>query len=193
MNVCAACGADNRVGRKFCGRCGAALGITCSACGTANEPDELFCGESRRGGRDGSGRRRDLRAVHPRRTRAPAQRQVAAPGGAATLPGGRRHRPRPPPGTRARRGHQGNVCATGARHGPGRLSGGSMTGPPAEPFSRCRRLPADQTGRVSRCAGIPRQSNGRRHQTLARPFCSGDEPEQGRALPTVRPVPSPTA
>jgi class 3 adenylate cyclase/tetratricopeptide (TPR) repeat protein len=45
MNLCAACGADNRAGRKFCGRCGAPLAIGCPTCGTTNEPDELFCGE----------------------------------------------------------------------------------------------------------------------------------------------------
>ena len=45
MSVCAACGADNRPGRKFCGRCGAALSTACPACGTVNQPDELFCGE----------------------------------------------------------------------------------------------------------------------------------------------------
>ena len=45
MTACTACGADNRTGRKFCGRCGDALAMTCSACGTANQSDELFCGE----------------------------------------------------------------------------------------------------------------------------------------------------
>jgi class 3 adenylate cyclase/tetratricopeptide (TPR) repeat protein len=45
MSACASCGADNRAGRKFCARCGTALGIACPACATANQPDELFCGE----------------------------------------------------------------------------------------------------------------------------------------------------
>jgi class 3 adenylate cyclase/predicted ATPase len=41
---CPSCGHDNRVDRRFCGRCGAALAIACAACGRANEPDEKFCG-----------------------------------------------------------------------------------------------------------------------------------------------------
>jgi predicted ATPase/class 3 adenylate cyclase len=42
---CVNCGADNRVGRKFCAECGTALAIACPACGTANQPGEKFCGE----------------------------------------------------------------------------------------------------------------------------------------------------
>jgi hypothetical protein len=45
MSTCAACGYENREGRKFCGQCGAALGMTCPACGTTNAPGERFCGE----------------------------------------------------------------------------------------------------------------------------------------------------
>jgi class 3 adenylate cyclase/tetratricopeptide (TPR) repeat protein len=41
---CASCGADNRAGRRFCARCGAALVVVCPACGFANEPGERFCG-----------------------------------------------------------------------------------------------------------------------------------------------------
>ncbi len=43
--TCAACGHENRAGRKFCAECGAALALACAACGTANEPGEKFCGE----------------------------------------------------------------------------------------------------------------------------------------------------
>lgn len=45
MTTCAACGAENRPGRKFCAACGAALGAPCPACGAENQPGELFCGE----------------------------------------------------------------------------------------------------------------------------------------------------
>lgn len=41
---CSQCELDNREGRKFCARCGGALGWTCSACGFANAPDDAFCG-----------------------------------------------------------------------------------------------------------------------------------------------------
>jgi len=41
---CAACGAENRAGRRFCAQCGAALPLACPACGFANEPGERFCG-----------------------------------------------------------------------------------------------------------------------------------------------------
>jgi class 3 adenylate cyclase len=43
--VCAACGSENREGRKFCSRCGALLAQACPTCGGANEPDDSFCGE----------------------------------------------------------------------------------------------------------------------------------------------------
>src|SRR3569623_1346710 len=43
--TCAACGAVNREGRKFCAECGSALAVSCSACGAANEPGERFCGD----------------------------------------------------------------------------------------------------------------------------------------------------
>jgi class 3 adenylate cyclase len=42
---CAACGAHNRAGRRFCLQCGAALAVTCPACGAANEPEARFCGD----------------------------------------------------------------------------------------------------------------------------------------------------
>jgi len=41
---CAACGAENRAGRRFCGRCGAPLERLCARCGTPNDSDERFCG-----------------------------------------------------------------------------------------------------------------------------------------------------
>jgi predicted ATPase/class 3 adenylate cyclase len=43
--TCAACGAENRAGRKFCSNCGAALARACPACGAANDPDDRFCGQ----------------------------------------------------------------------------------------------------------------------------------------------------
>jgi len=41
---CPSCGADNRDGRRFCSKCGAALPRACPACGFVNEPDDRFCG-----------------------------------------------------------------------------------------------------------------------------------------------------
>src|SRR5438105_7894042 len=41
---CPACDQDNRPGRRFCGKCGAALAAPCPSCGAANQPDEQFCG-----------------------------------------------------------------------------------------------------------------------------------------------------
>ncbi|MEP7378265.1 MAG: adenylate/guanylate cyclase domain-containing protein [Chloroflexota bacterium] len=43
--ICAACGTENRAGRKFCSECAAPLAIVCASCGAANEPTEKFCGE----------------------------------------------------------------------------------------------------------------------------------------------------
>src|SRR5690349_18564636 len=42
---CSNCGSDNREGRKFCARCGAALVAPCPKCGAPNQPGETFCGE----------------------------------------------------------------------------------------------------------------------------------------------------
>jgi class 3 adenylate cyclase/tetratricopeptide (TPR) repeat protein len=42
---CAACGGENRAGRKFCVECGSALGLKCVACGTPHAAGEKFCGE----------------------------------------------------------------------------------------------------------------------------------------------------
>jgi class 3 adenylate cyclase/tetratricopeptide (TPR) repeat protein len=41
---CAACGADNRAGVKFCEECGTRLDATCTACGAGVPPDKKFCG-----------------------------------------------------------------------------------------------------------------------------------------------------
>ncbi|MDQ4005729.1 MAG: AAA family ATPase, partial [Actinomycetota bacterium] len=43
--ICAACGAENRPGRKFCSRCGNVLAVACPTCGAANDAGDLFCGE----------------------------------------------------------------------------------------------------------------------------------------------------
>ncbi|HUZ85182.1 MAG TPA: AAA family ATPase, partial [Gaiellales bacterium] len=42
---CAACGTENREGRKFCAGCGRPLTSLCAECGSANQPGERFCGE----------------------------------------------------------------------------------------------------------------------------------------------------
>ena len=41
---CTACGAANRVGRRFCGQCGASLDRAVPSCGAANDEGERFCG-----------------------------------------------------------------------------------------------------------------------------------------------------
>src|SRR3954470_6199560 len=41
---CAACGAENRGGRRFCAQCGTPLESVCSTCGALNEPSDRFCG-----------------------------------------------------------------------------------------------------------------------------------------------------
>lgn len=43
--TCAACGQENREGRRFCAECGAALTPVCPACGASNEVGEKFCGD----------------------------------------------------------------------------------------------------------------------------------------------------
>src|SRR5215472_8418531 len=45
MPGCTNCGAENPVGQKFCGNCGAGLATICSSCGTSNPPGQRFCGE----------------------------------------------------------------------------------------------------------------------------------------------------
>jgi class 3 adenylate cyclase/tetratricopeptide (TPR) repeat protein len=43
--ICAACGTENEVGRKFCGECGQRLAAGCPSCGAPNAPGTKFCGE----------------------------------------------------------------------------------------------------------------------------------------------------
>jgi class 3 adenylate cyclase/predicted ATPase len=41
---CPSCGQANRPRRRFCARCGNALGVRCATCGTSNDPGDEFCG-----------------------------------------------------------------------------------------------------------------------------------------------------
>ena len=41
---CSRCQHENRQGRQFCAKCGAALAVPCPSCGFSNEPGEEFCG-----------------------------------------------------------------------------------------------------------------------------------------------------
>jgi class 3 adenylate cyclase len=43
--LCAKCGAENPVGKRFCGDCGAALANRCGQCGAENPPEKKFCGD----------------------------------------------------------------------------------------------------------------------------------------------------
>ncbi|MCA1570244.1 MAG: AAA family ATPase [Chloroflexi bacterium] len=43
--ICANCGAENEVGRKFCLECGERLAAACPHCGSPNTPGARFCGE----------------------------------------------------------------------------------------------------------------------------------------------------
>src|SRR5882757_6105446 len=42
---CAKCGAENPVGKRFCGDCGAALANRCAQCGAENPAEKKFCGD----------------------------------------------------------------------------------------------------------------------------------------------------
>jgi class 3 adenylate cyclase/tetratricopeptide (TPR) repeat protein len=42
---CPRCSADNSAGMRFCGQCGAPLGMGCPSCGAANPPEHRFCGQ----------------------------------------------------------------------------------------------------------------------------------------------------
>jgi len=42
--ICAACGTENKPGRRFCAECGASLAVGCPSCGAPFEPGEKFCG-----------------------------------------------------------------------------------------------------------------------------------------------------
>src|ERR671921_1381582 len=44
MLACKACETENRPGRRFCSRCGAALESACGSCGAANDPGDRYCG-----------------------------------------------------------------------------------------------------------------------------------------------------
>jgi class 3 adenylate cyclase len=41
---CPRCQHENREGRRFCSKCGAALSAACPSCGFTNEPGDEFCG-----------------------------------------------------------------------------------------------------------------------------------------------------
>jgi len=41
---CPRCQHDNRAGRRFCSKCGAALAAACPSCAFTNEPGDEFCG-----------------------------------------------------------------------------------------------------------------------------------------------------
>src|ERR1700730_17195968 len=42
---CSRCRAENLPGMKFCGHCGAPLGLACPSCGADNPPEHRFCGQ----------------------------------------------------------------------------------------------------------------------------------------------------
>jgi class 3 adenylate cyclase/predicted ATPase len=65
---CGRCEADNRAGRRFCGRCGAPLALACGSCGFENDPGDEFCG--------GCGQ-----PLTPRAAPAPVARSAEAPAG----------------------------------------------------------------------------------------------------------------
>src|SRR5713226_1142524 len=43
--LCAKCGVDNPVAKRFCGDCGAPLANRCGQCGAENPPEKKFCGD----------------------------------------------------------------------------------------------------------------------------------------------------
>src|SRR5216684_2970296 len=43
--LCAKCGANNPVAKRFCGDCGAPLANRCGQCGADNPPEKKFCGD----------------------------------------------------------------------------------------------------------------------------------------------------
>src|SRR6476659_8185484 len=45
MPICASCGAENPVGKRFCGDCGSPLAAACPTCGAENPPGKRFCGD----------------------------------------------------------------------------------------------------------------------------------------------------
>jgi class 3 adenylate cyclase len=42
---CSSCNFDNAAGKKFCIRCGVALGVRCPKCSSENPPETSFCGD----------------------------------------------------------------------------------------------------------------------------------------------------
>src|SRR5580704_5682732 len=42
---CSRCHGENPPGMKFCGHCGAPLGLVCQSCGADNLPEHRFCGQ----------------------------------------------------------------------------------------------------------------------------------------------------
>ena len=42
---CPRCSADNSAGMRFCGQCGAPLGVACPSCGAGTPPESRFCGQ----------------------------------------------------------------------------------------------------------------------------------------------------
>src|SRR5215467_7040042 len=42
---CPGCDFENAAGKKFCIRCGVALGALCPECGSANPPEASYCGD----------------------------------------------------------------------------------------------------------------------------------------------------
>jgi class 3 adenylate cyclase len=42
---CSSCNFDNAAGKKFCIRCGVALGVGCPKCGSESPPEASYCGE----------------------------------------------------------------------------------------------------------------------------------------------------
>jgi class 3 adenylate cyclase/tetratricopeptide (TPR) repeat protein len=45
MAACTNCGAENPVGKRFCGDCGSTLASGCPSCGAENPPGKRFCGD----------------------------------------------------------------------------------------------------------------------------------------------------
>ncbi len=80
---CTACGAANRVGRRFCGQCGASLDLLCPSCGALNDDGERFCG--------GCGKPLGLGAPAAGAVDADPQRRDVSPGGSAGPTAERRH------------------------------------------------------------------------------------------------------
>jgi predicted ATPase/class 3 adenylate cyclase len=77
MPACVTCGAENPVGQKFCGNCGAGLATTCSSCGTSNPPGQKFCGECGKPLAEGSALADDAAVATPTKAVPPAPSEPA--------------------------------------------------------------------------------------------------------------------